>query len=52
MASGWGMDRGIPLESGWMDFTLTELGTVFPSSPGEASVKFKPGREWAWEDWK
>lgn len=47
MASGRDMDKGILLESGWMDFTLTEMGKVIPSRPGKASVKLQLGRQWA-----
>lgn len=44
MAFGRGMDKEISLESGWMDFTLTETGKVIP---GKASVKLQLDREWA-----
>lgn len=47
MAFGRGMDKEISLESGWMDFTLTEMGKVIPSRPGKASVKLQLDREWA-----
>lgn len=47
MAFGRGMDKEISLESGWMDFTLTERGKVILSRPRKASVKLQLDREWA-----